>query len=136
VIVVVLPSIAQGLDESLRLACKGPDRRDETPSPFIGICLQEAVMLLVLVIVAAIGAGLSRAVLWLPVLLLGILLFLSVLIFTVPTDGIWWALGYGAASVLTLELSYLGAGFLFGRSERSASTSGVFRRDKHAHSKK
>lgn len=93
-------------------------------------------MLLFLVAVAAIGAGLSIAILWLPVLLLGILLFIAVLIYTAPTEGVWSALGDGALALLTLQFSYIVAGFLLGRSERATSASGLFRRAKHAHSKK
>ncbi len=93
-------------------------------------------MLLFLVAVAAVGAGLSRAIMWLPVLLLGILLFLAVLIWTLPNAGLWPALGSGALSILTLEISYVVAGFLFGRSARSAATSGLVRRAKHVPAKK
>lgn len=93
-------------------------------------------MLLFLVAVAVVGAGLSIAILWLPVLLLGILLFLAVLIYMAPTEGIWPALGSGALALLTLQLSYIVAGFVLGRSERAGATSGLFRRAKHAHSKK
>ncbi len=69
-------------------------------------------------------------------LLLGILLFLSVLIYMMPTEGIWPALGYGALAVLMLQISYIVAGFFFSRSERADATSRIFRRTKPAHSKK
>lgn len=93
-------------------------------------------MLLFLVAVAVVGAGLSIAVLWLPVLLLGIFLFMAVLIYTLPTKGVWPALGFGALAVLTLQFSYIVAGFLLARSDRATAASGLARRIKHAHSKK
>ncbi|GJD90490.1 hypothetical protein BHAOGJBA_4029 [Methylobacterium hispanicum] len=92
-------------------------------------------MLLFLVVVAAAGALLAYAIAWVPVLLLGILLFLAVLIYTVPTDGVLVALGCGALAVTILQVSYAVAGFLLNRPERAAAPSGVFRRTKHVHSK-
>ena len=92
-------------------------------------------MLLFLVVVAAVGAVMAYAIAWVPVLLLGILLFLSVLIYAVPSSGVLVALGSGALSVVTLQVSYAVAGFLFNRSGRVAAPSNVFRRTKHVHSK-
>lgn len=91
--------------------------------------------MLFLIIVAAVGAGLAYAITWLPVLMLGILLFLSVLIYASPTSGILSALGFAGASLVTLELSYLVAGLLFNRSGSLASTPDVLRGTERLHSK-
>lgn len=92
-------------------------------------------MLLFLVIVAAAGVGLSYAITWLPVLLFGILLFLAVLIYTVPTSGILIAFGLAVACLVTLQISYLVAGVIFKRTESVASTSEVLHRTNHVSAK-
>ena len=92
-------------------------------------------MLLFFIVVAAAGAGLAYVSPWLPMLLLGIFLFLATLVYVIVSSGVWIALGYAALSVLIFELSYIIAGFLFDRAERPAAMSGFAKRNERVQSK-